>query len=649
MIRMGARGDRSSARALRPADRGGRAARAALAAALLAATALAVPAAAPAQSSDIPWNATLVISRTSSNDDIRNVLRSILQANGLSVVFGPDVQGPISFQLDRVPIATAFDQLIQQYDLAYTYDPTTRTVMVTSRSGPADFAQQQVSLPLDQESYDQLSEALISLGLGLGGVSYDAFGETITISGDRARVNRITGLLTTMRPDLLMALADQEDGPQGGPEPVAAAAPPPAPAPPPVVLAPQEVEVIPLRFANVGPSTRTFQGREVTVPGIADTLYALMGQEPMVQGARSGDDPNMWVAAYEPPPRISIDQRTNSVVVQGSREQIEQVRSLILQLDRPLQMVQIEVIIANADIGVGRQLGLALRGSLLNPGSTPGSIGFDSGVTGSPIGNPTDGSDRFDSNGLDALNLLPDFAPSASFIVRGQEAALQASLTALASEDRVRILSAPRLVTLDNITARITRAQNIYVQVDTRLEGGGTGGVGLQEIQTGLTLEITPSIVPAETAQSESLVRLDLRAENSAPGSGSFGQIDVSSQEVQTNVLVPNGATYVVGGLFDGTRIDSESGVPGLKEIPVLGALFRTTSESESMRETIFFITPHVVTEQAVLQDDIAVRIGSQDYIDQQRRVLATQYGPDAPDMRRATTPVDVTVMSEDE
>ena len=215
---------------------------------------------------------------------------------------------------------------------------------------------------------------------------------------------------------------------------------------------------------------------------------------------------------------------------------------------------------------------------------------------------------------------------TAAFVVKGAEGALQAQLQALASKDRARILSAPRLVTLDNITARITRSQNIFVQVDTRgAQGGGLGGVGLQEIQTGLTLEITPSIVPAETDRNEALVRLNLRAENSTPGAGVFGQIDVKSQEVQTNVLVPDGATFVIGGLFDDSSLSSESGIPFLKDIPLLGALFRNTTSSKSLGETIFFITPHLVDERTVLQDDIAVKVGSEEYIRRARRALANE------------------------
>jgi type IV pilus assembly protein PilQ len=207
-------------------------------------------------------------------------------------------------------------------------------------------------------------------------------------------------------------------------------------------------------------------------------------------------------------------------------------------------------------------------------------------------------------------------------VLSGGQAVVEAQLQALESKDRARVLSAPKLVTLDNIPARITNSQNIYVQVDTVSSAGGYGGVGLQEIQTGLTLEITPSIVPAESDRDQSLVRLNIRAENSSPGSGSFGQIDVNSQEVQTNVLVPESDTFVIGGLFDDSNINSESGIPYLKDIPIIGGLFRTTNTQKSLGETIFFITPKIVDERSVLQSDIAVKEGSAEYIRRARAEL---------------------------
>ena len=319
------------------------------------------------------------------------------------------------------------------------------------------------------------------------------------------------------------------------------------------------------------------------------------------------------------------------MVVQGTPEAIAQVEMILRELDRPLKMIEIEVLIVSADVGMAQQMGLNWRSSVINSGGTPNSLAFDTGTSGGRIGNGT-GTDPFSTNGFDALSLLPTGVSSAStaasFILRSSAGVLQTQLQLLASQNRARILSAPRLVTLDNVTARITRSQNIYVQVDTRGETGSLGGVGLEQIQTGLTLEITPSIVPAESDLDETLIRLNLRAENSAPGGGVFGQIDVRSQEVQTNVLVPDGATYVIGGLFDDTYITSESGVPGLKDIPLLGKLFRNDSKSSTLSETIFFITPRVVDERTMLVDDIAVKIGSEEYIRRQRRALG-QYHRD--------------------
>src|SRR3954469_16388286 len=81
---------------------------------------------------EIPWNRSLTITRTSSDDDIKNVFRSILQANGLSVVFAPSVRKNVSFHLEQVPIQRAFEQLIDQNNLTYSYNATNKTVFISS-------------------------------------------------------------------------------------------------------------------------------------------------------------------------------------------------------------------------------------------------------------------------------------------------------------------------------------------------------------------------------------------------------------------------------------------------------------------------------------------------------------------------------------
>jgi type III secretion system YscC/HrcC family outer membrane pore protein len=566
----------------------------------------------------IPWNHSLTITRTSSDDDIRNVFRSILQANGLSVAFGANVRDTVSFHLEAVPIDQAFEQMIDQHHLTYSYNPATKTVQINAAGGGGGTAEAKnaVFVTLSSTTYPEVLQAVSNLGLGMGGLKYDASSRTLAISGDVERAKQIQTLVENLE-------SARKRGIRGGAN-----------------LGPEEVRVIPLRFTDVGASTRQFQGKSVTVPGIADTLRSVLGLDERPVAAGDAAAPPLQSPFGQP--HISIDPRTNSVVVQGSHEAIAAVEKIISQLDRPLQMVQIEVLIVTANVGVAKQLGIAWRGSQVNANGTPHSFAGDTGTSAgaattggtggvggqSGSGQVTVGSNGnlFSSTGLDALSLLPAGAAgatTASFVIRGGQAVIEAQLQALESKDRARILSAPKLVTLDNITARITRSQNIYVQVDTRGPTGGLGGVGLQEIQTGLTLEITPSIVPAQSDRDQSLVRLNLRAENSAPGSGSFGQIDVNSQEVQTNVLVPDSDTFVIGGLFDDSNINSESGVPYLKDIPILGNLFKNVKNQKSLGETIFFITPRIVDERSVLQSDIAVKEGSSEYIRRARAELA--------------------------
>ncbi len=573
---------------------------------------------------DIPWNRSLTITRTSSDDDIKNVFRSILQANGLSVAFGPAVHDTVSFHMEQVPIQQAFEQLIDQHHLTYSYDNSTKTVFIDAGVKGGGETKNSAFITLSGASYQDVIQAVNNLGLGMGGLRYDAASGTLAVSGDADRVKQIQALVENLE-----AARKRNPGMGAGSG---------------ATLGPEEVKVIPLRFTDVGPSTRQFQGKTVTVPGIADTLKSVLGLDEKPSAMALGPDGQPGAMPAQPSPyghpRISIDPRTNSVVVQGSPSAIAAVEKIVAQLDRPLQMVEIEVLIVTANVGVARELGISWRGSQVNVGNPNSSFAADTGTNAGPTGGSGGGSsgnsgngqvqngtngELFTSNGLDALSLLPAAAAgatTASFVIRGGEAVIQSQIQALASQDRARILSAPKLVTLDNITARITRSQNIYVQVDTVGTQGGYGGVGLQEIQTGLTLEITPSIVPAQSDRDQSLVRLNLRAENSAPGSGSFGQIDVNSQEVQTNVLVPDSDTFVIGGLFDDSNIHTTSGVPYLKDIPVLGALFRDNKSEKSLGETIFFITPKIVDERTVLQSDIAVKEGSAEYIRRARAEL---------------------------
>lgn len=587
------------------------------------AAALIVSTPAAAVDADIPWRPEVRFSRTSVDDDIRSVLRSLLKANGLSAIFRPGVEGPISLRFDSVPPKQAFDQLMTERGLAYEYNPATRTVTVYKDATVSFDPPARTFVALTETSFSAIRQMLIRFGLGLDGVSHDAATNTVSVHGRADRIAEITALIAKVE-EAARARAERT---KARIERIQAEQRARIEADIYADRANAQVKVIPLRFASVGETTRQFHGRTITVPGIAETLKAIIGdlniggEGAARTGAGGESEPEFLrrVASLSQP-RVSVDRRTNSVIVRGAPKDIATIETVIRQLDQPLEMIEIEVVIATAQLGVAEELGLALRGSATKDGRANASSGVDTGTTGGQIGNDAGGG-LFDSDGLNALSLLPTGAASstlAAFVVRGASSILQIQLKALAEDNRAQVISAPRLVTLDNRTARITRAQDIFVQVDA----GGDQGQDLAQIETGLTLEITPSIVPAVVGDDQSLIRLNLNAVNSAPGAGAFGQIDVRAQEVQTEVLVPNGGTYIIGGLFDDTRREREAGVPGFKDIPVLGRLFRNDTASSQLSETIFFITPRIVARQAPFADDIATRLGAPEYVQARRRTL---------------------------
>ena len=602
-----------------------------------------------AAAASIPWRPDTPFSRTSVDDDVRSVLRALLGAHGQSVIFRPGITGRVSFRFRDADPAAVFEQLIAENGLEASFNPATSTVTIgpARAAAPASTPNRRF-IPLRDVNYQALRQMLANFGIGTDGISYDATTSMLGVTGDAQRIAQVGELVRALEEhfgarqdrtveDRQRAVAVQRSDLQRRSYEEAMNT---------------QVRVFRLRFADVASTTRKFNGRSITVPGVLDTLQAMLGLNAGAppEAGRAGVPANFRPASPLSPaaggsplrqaltglagtmqpggvpsaaeqeammmpgmaaigrPAISVDQRTNSVVVRGSPAAIAAVEEVIRQIDQPVKMVQIEVVIATAELGVSEEIGVAFRGAARRGGA------FDTGTTGGQADPAT---------GFNPISLLPvalsPQATVASFVVQGGQAFLQTQLRALAQRNRARILSSPHLVTLDNVTARITRSEDLYVPVDT----GGLNGQGLSQIQTGLTLEITPSIVPAATGGREQLVRLSLNAVNSAPTQGSGSRVSVRAQEVQTDVLVPDGGTFVVGGLFDDTRLQGRSGIPGLSDIPVLGALFRESTQQATLGETIFFITPRVVDQRETFARDVAAGSEAVAQVRDQRRALS--------------------------
>ena len=174
---------------------------------------------------------------------------------------------------------------------------------------------------------------------------------------------------------------------------------------------------------------------------------------------------------------------------------------------------------------------------------------------------------------------------------------LDAELSALEKDGKVKILLQPRVVTQNNVKARIARGQEIpYTTTVAPPTGGGAGQTVIQPMPTvqfktaALTLEVTPRITPADT------VLLDVDVDNGSPGeTQANGNVAINTQRAQTKVLVQNGATTVIGGIYSSQENRVDSRTPGLGKIPLLGWLFKSESIKEQNEELLIFITPRVI------------------------------------------------------
>ena len=128
-------------------------------------------AASPALAQTIPWGQSQTISRTSSGEDIRTVLRSFAQSGGFNVVFAPEVGGTVSFRLDRMPLEAAFDQIVEENGLTYTYNGPARTISIAALTGGAGEAGNTAFVPLDQVTYGEVAQAMANLGVPTAGRS----------------------------------------------------------------------------------------------------------------------------------------------------------------------------------------------------------------------------------------------------------------------------------------------------------------------------------------------------------------------------------------------------------------------------------------------------------------------------------------------
>ena len=297
---------------------------------------------------------------------------------------------------------------------------------------------------------------------------------------------------------------------------------------------------------------------------------------------------------------MTIDERTNSLLIRELPENIQVIREIIESLDIPVKQVQIEARIVTINEGNMDELGVRWGFTSINGSHTVGgsiennlaTIGlYDGG------GGDGDGEDGGGSVGIDDfLNVnLAATSPNATSIAfqvakLGSDTLLDLELSALQQESKAEIISSPRLITTNKKPAYIEQGTEIPY-----LESSSSGATSVTFKKAVLSLKVTPQITP------DNRLVLDLSVTQDRPGqvvkTGTGEAVAIDTQRIGTQVLVNNGETVVLGGIFQHSITNSVDKVPLLGDLPLLGALFRRSYENVGKSELLIFVTPKVVIQ----------------------------------------------------
>ena len=342
------------------------------------------------------------------------------------------------------------------------------------------------------------------------------------------------------------------------------------------------------------------QGFQLNYAKAADVAAGLTGQ---TTGQSAGSNTGATTTRIlSPRGSVIYETRTNQLFVSDVAAKLQEIQDMIAKIDVAVRQVLIESRIVIADDTFGRSLGVRLGASDLRGirGGTPGyGIGGDNRVTiggninavGSQTLQGGAAASYADTNfvnlpaskqnGFDVANFaLSLFSASANRF-------LNLEISALEADGKGKVVSSPRVITADQQKALIEQGEELPYQVAT-----SSGATSLQFRKANLKLEVTPQITP------EGNVILDVDVTKDTVGRSTTAGFAINTKHVKTQVLVENGGTVVIGGIFEQSEREDVTKVPFLGDVPYLGNLFKTRTKQSSKTELLIFLTPKVVTDR---------------------------------------------------
>jgi type IV pilus assembly protein PilQ len=290
-------------------------------------------------------------------------------------------------------------------------------------------------------------------------------------------------------------------------------------------------------------------------------------------------------------PRGSVifESRTNQLFVSDIPSKLEEIQAMIGKIDIPVRQVLIEARIVIASDTFARSLGVKLGGATgpLGGGVNRVEVGSNYNAVG-PGTTPTVADSQFvNLPGLGQNNY--DAATFALSLFRATSTRfLNLEISALEADGKGKVVSSPRVITADQVKALIEQGEELPYQVAT-----SSGATSLQFRKANLKLEVTPQITP------EGNVILDVDVNKDSVGRATAAGFAIDTKHVKTQVLVENGGTVVIGGIFEQTEREDITKVPVLGDVPYLGNLFKTKTRTANKTELLIFITPKVVSDRS--------------------------------------------------
>lgn len=300
---------------------------------------------------------------------------------------------------------------------------------------------------------------------------------------------------------------------------------------------------------------------------------------------------------------VISEARTNQLFVTDIPSKLEEIQSMIAKIDIPVRQVLIEARIVEAADTFGRSLGVklgstdlrGLRGGVAGYGTPEVSVGIGGNMNaiGLQTGQVSGTTVPFNDTQFISLPAIgQNNYSAATFAVSLFSAAanrfLNLEISALEADGKGKIVSSPRVITADQVKALIEQGEELPYQTAT-----SSGATALQFRKANLKLEVTPQITP------EGNVILDVDVNKDSVGRSTAAGFAIDTKHVRTQILVENGGTVVIGGIFTQNEREDVTKVPLLGDIPVLGNLFKTKTRSTAKTELLVFLTPKVITDRS--------------------------------------------------